>query len=151
MARKKANNDDVIIELKKEIERRKKEIENTESNFPNKTNMTFSFSERLSDSVNINTINSVEALIKMHSTLKSMKDTYEESAKILSVENVPKFTWMGFEFDKWECDIKNKISRIQINEKKSKLNQLETKLNQLMSVELKTKLSLDEITSELSR
>lgn len=148
-ARKKESNDNLILKLKEEIKSRRKEIAETECNLPNRTNMTFSFSEKISDSVNLNAISSVEALIKMHSTLKSMKDSYEESAKILNVESIPKFTWMGYEFCHWEHDIKNKISKIQLTEKKNKLNQLEEKLNQLMSTELKTQLTLEEISGQL--
>lgn len=147
MARKK-NSDEVVVQLQKEIERRKSELGSVEKN-SHKTNMTFSFSEKAADSINVNTITSVESLVKIYSSLKMMKEQYDNAVADLGVEDAPGFKWMGFSFEDWAFDLKNRITKLQLEKKKAKLAALEARVNSLMSTELKTRLELDKIMDEL--
>jgi uncharacterized membrane protein YjdF len=113
--------------------------------------MTFSYSEVLNSSINLNTVSKVDELIKIASFLISKKEAYESAAKLMQVENVPEFKWMGFVVEDWIHDIKNKIDRIQLSVKETRLNTLEQRLELVISPELKRQRELESIAAELNQ
>lgn len=150
MARK-ANSDDVTLKLIQQVDEQRRVIKNLKKSNSNRTNMTFSYNEVLSGSVNLNTVSKVDELIKIASFLTSKKEAYDSTAKLMQVENIPEFKWMGFVVEDWIHDIKNKIDRIQLSIKEARLNSLEQRLESVISPELKRQRELDSIAAELNQ
>lgn len=115
-----------------------------------KTNCAFVWTEGSSSSANIQVVTVIKDIICMAGFLIEKKRSFEEAAKILSVENPPIFTWNGFTFEDWIADLKLRITKIQINTKRKKLETLEDRLNSIISPELRNEIELEKITEELS-
>jgi cysteinyl-tRNA synthetase len=151
MAKRATNSDDVTLKLIQQVDEQRQIVKNLKKSISNRTNMTFSYSEVLNGSINLNTVSKVDELIKIASFLISKKETYESAAKLMQVENVPEFKWMGFVVEDWVHDIKNKIDRIQLSVKEARLNALEQRLEGVISPELKRQRELESIAAELNQ
>jgi hypothetical protein len=68
----------------------------------------------------------------------------------VGVENPPAFAWGNSSVADWLDDIRTRIGKIQIGEKRKKLEALEERLNKVISPELRAKMELDAIAAELS-
>jgi hypothetical protein len=151
MAKRATNSDDVTLKLIQQVDEQRQIVKNLKKSISNRTNMTFSYNEVLNGSINLNTVSKVDELIKIASFLISKKETYESAAKLMQVENVPEFKWMGFVIEDWIHDIKNKIDRIQLSVKEARLNALEQRLELVISPELKRQRELESIAAELNQ
>jgi len=148
MAKKTNDSDNKILELIKEINRQKKEIASAEK--PQYiTNCNFSYSENGSNVTNIHVESNVGNLIKIVAFLSSQGKCYDEAATTLGVESPPAFTWAGFTVKDWTSDIKMRLMKVQIASKRKKLETLEARLNGIISPELRAKMELEAIESEL--
>lgn len=140
--------DEKTLSLIKEVNKRKAEIASLER--PNwKTNCSFSYIEdKIVYPINIHVESSVMKLVSMAGFLVERKNAYKEAEKFLGLE-APEFSWMGFSVEDWISDIKTRIDKIQIADKRKKLDTLESRLNQIVSPELRAKLELEAIEAEL--
>lgn len=143
----KATNDKVL-ELIKDVKRRKEELGRIERPAW-RTNCSFSYIEGSASTFNIQVLNSVSDLVKIHAFLIEKKKAYDESAKVLEVNSLPKFQWNGFSFEDWTEDIRMRINKIQIGSKRKKLEEIETRLNAIVSPELRAQMELEAISEEL--
>jgi hypothetical protein len=141
--------DEKTLSLIKEVNKRKAEIASLER--PNwKTNCSFSYIEdKIVYPINIHVESSVMKLVSIAGFLMERENSYKEAAeKFLGLE-APEFLWMGFSVEDWISDIKTRIDKIQIADKRKKLDTLESRLNQIVSPELRAKLELEAIEAEL--
>lgn len=143
-----ANTDKKTLDLIALINKKKSEIDKAEK--PNwKTNCSFSYKEGTpTDLVNIHVESNVMKLVSMASYLIDMEDKYKKAATFLEVE-APAFKWNGYPVSDWLEDIKARINKVQITNKKSSLNVLEQRLNQIVSPELRAQIELEEIARQL--
>lgn len=128
------NNDERILNLKKEIEAKKKALAKVKR-FAPETNCNLEL-----DGVryNLNTLNK--------DTLKLLflkLSIYHEHTKGIDMFNDMKIS--NYKLDEWLHDIKSKLENIQLSEEKGKLNIMEIKLADLLSDDKKVELELDEI------
>ncbi len=141
--------DTQTLNLIKEVNKRKAEISKLEK--PNyKTNLSFSYDERKpNDSINVHVEMSIKNLIDMAAFVKAKAVAYYDVASMVMEGTPPPFTWMNFTHEDWLDDIKTRINKLHITQKKKQLETLEARLNSIISPELRAQIVLDEITSEL--
>ena len=60
-----------------------------------------------------------------------------------------KIYYLGFQVNEWFTDIKTRLDKIQISEKKKNLSKLESRLNLLISKEMRDNIELEKIKKEL--
>ena len=134
-----SKNDDRIIELKNQIEIKKKELADKRIKFTPETNCVLEL-----EGTNYNLNVCAEEIL----TLLMIKlNTYIMSANDLGV-SVP--TMSGYPIDLWISDLKNPLVVTTIQREEANLKQMEAKLDKLLSDDKKKELELDEIASLLS-
>lgn len=135
---KQSKNDEVILELKKKIVEKKKELKLSER-FAPVTNCSIEVDGARH---NINVLSAEQLtllLLKLTSYKMAMKETGLET-----------FNISGFSLHDWIADIKSKIAMLNRKEEELKLRQMEQKLHNLLSVETKVELEIQQIMQELS-
>ena len=144
------NTDSIVQELFEEVKNRKAELAQLDR--PNwRTNMSFSYENDITKNpINLQVKYDARELIMMLAHVKVHHDAYNE-LKDKFESAIPEFKWCGFTLQDWESDITTKINKIQIAEKRKKLESLEGRLDQLISPEMKRKLELEAIKKELDQ
>lgn len=144
----KAKTDKKTLELIVEVNRQRAEISKIEK--PNwKTSCSFSYVEGNNSTINLHVESNVRNLIKIVAFLQNREKSYNQASKDLGVENAPEFTWNGFSVADWIEDVKMRINKIQIADKKKKFETLEARLNAIISPELRAEIELEKIANEL--
>lgn len=139
--------DNNIIKLRKIVKSRQEEIENL-SNFTWKTSCSFGFSRDINSRVNIQTINDATILIELFGQLITKKTEWDQSCKVLESGSV-KFIWLGYDFESWKADFKNRLGQLDINKKKKGLKDLQGRLDSLMSLDQKRAEELENIAKQI--
>jgi len=146
-----ASTDQKILDLIKKVTSERKEIAKILGKPSYSTNGSFSYSEgRSNDSINIRVEKDVRTLISIGSFVRSREGVYAETAAILGVVDPPAFTWGGFTVEEWLNDLKVAISKSQVAARQKKLAELEARLNSIVSPELRARLEIEAIESELN-
>jgi len=147
MAKKTTTTDAKTLELIQLVKRQKEEIAQAER--PNWiTNCSFSYGENGSAPISLHVEANVRSLVLIVAFLLDKERTYGEAATRLGVD-APAFQWGGFAVGDWIEDVKMRINKIQIAQKRKKLEALEERLNRIVSPELRAKMELEIIESEL--
>ena len=135
---KQMKNDEMILELKRKIVEKKKELKSSERFVP-LTNCSIEL-----DGVRSN----IQVLSKEQLTLLLLKlATYKLAMKELLLES---FNISGFEVNDWIVDIKAKLAILNRKEEEQKLRQMEEKLHNLLSNDTKVELELQQIMQDLN-
>lgn len=150
MATKKQTKDELVLDLLKEVQKQKLEIEKAEK--PTwETNCAFRFNVDTAHSIiNIQIITDVRKLKEILAFLIEREKASKEAAKRLGLEDEA-FTWLGFTVAEWEADLVTRVNIIQITAKRKKLAETEQKLNSLVSPEKKAELELQAIAEFLKK
>lgn len=134
-----SKNDDRILELKKQIDAKKKSISEKKVRFIHETNcvlnmdgMTINLNVCLDDALLL-------LLIRLNSYLMSAKDL-----------NMADFEISGYSVTAWIKDIKSKLEVSSLKKEESDLKKMESKLDKLLSDDKKTELEIDEIAALLN-
>lgn len=145
---KKADTDQTTLTLINEVKTRKAEIARSER--PTyKTTCAFSYDEgKAGSAVNLQVEANVGKLIQIAAFLIQREQAYADAAQRLAVESPPAFEWGGYPVSDWFNDIRTRIGKIQIGEKRKKLEALEARLNAIISPELRAKMELEAIAAE---
>ena len=133
-----SKNDDRILELKKQIEAKKKSISEKKIRFIPETNCVLNMDGM---TINLNVCSDdalLLLLIRLNSYLMSAKDL-----------NMTDFEISGYNITDWIKDIKNKLEVYALRKEETNLKKLEKKLDMLLSEDKKTELEIDEIASLL--
>ena len=133
-----SKNDDRILELKSQIELKKKELSKKKVKFSPETNCIL---ELDSEKYNLN-VCADEVLINLLIKL----NMYLMSANNLGI-TPPNFS--GYSIDLWMTDIKSKLVVSELRKEEVSLRAMESKLDKLLSDDKKTELEIDEIASLL--
>ena len=131
-------NDDRILELKKQVEDKKKELTNKKTRFVPVTNCIL---EMDGMTLNLNVL-SENALILLWIRLNA----YRMSAADLGLD---KFEISGYDLNDWITDVKARLEVIATKREENNLKAMETKLDKLLSEDKKTELELDSIAELL--
>ena len=135
---KQMKNDETILELKRKIAEKKKELKSSERFVP-LTNCSIEL-----DGVRSN----IQVLSREQLTLLLLKlATYKLAMKEMLLES---FNISGFEVNDWIVDIKAKLAILNRKEEEQKLRQMEQKLHNLLSNDTKVELELQQIMQDLS-
>lgn len=133
-----SKNDDRILELKKQVEDKKKELASKKTWFVPITNCIL---EMDGMTLNLNVL-SESALILLWIRL----NTYRMSAADLGLH---KFEISGYDLEDWITDVKARLEVIATKREENNLKAMETKLDKLLSEDKKTELELDSIAELL--
>ena len=133
-----SKNDDRILELKSQIESKKKELTEKKVRFSPETNCIL---ELDGEKYNLN-VCADEVLINLLIKL----NMYLMSANNLGI-TPPNFS--GYSVDLWMIDIKSKLAVSELRKEEVALRAMESKLDKLLSDDKKTELEIDEIASLL--
>ena len=133
-----SKNDDRILELKSQIESKKKELYEKKVRFSPETNCIL---ELDGEKHNLN-VCADEVLINLLIKL----NMYLMSANNLGI-TPPNFS--GYSIDLWMIDIKSKLAVSELRKEEVALRAMESKLDKLLSDDKKTELEIDEIASLL--
>lgn len=133
-----SKNDDRILELKKQVEDKKKELASKKTRFVPITNCIL---EMDGMTLNLNVL-SERALILLWIRL----NTYRMSATDLGLR---KFEISGYDLEDWITDVKVRLEVIATKREENDLKAMETKLDKLLSEDKKTELELDSIAELL--
>jgi len=114
------------------------------------TNCVFSYIENdTNKSISLHVASDLKELINIVAFLMAKSVDYNDAITMLNIEHAPKFTWCGFTVDDWVTDVKTRINKIQLSTKRKKLESLESRLSAIITPELRAKMELDAITSEM--
>lgn len=127
-------NDDRILELKKQVENKKKEIAKKNVKFVPETNLVIEIN---GIKTNINVLNEKDL-----ESLLVILNMYRMSAIDLEMKD---FEISGYKVDQWINDVKAKINMKTLKNEEAELKRLEEKLDKLLSEDKKTELELDSI------
>ncbi len=140
----KSNQDTMTLQLIKEVKKQKEEISNAER--PNwLTNCALSV---LGRNINLHVETSIPTLIEAAALLIHKEEIYNVAAFRLGAD-VPPYLYDGYSVSDWLSDIKSRIDKISIQNKRRKLEVLENRLSSIVSPELRAKLELEAISKEL--
>lgn len=113
-----------------------------------KTNCSFRFHEG-DKPHNLHVVKDIQLLVEIASFLWAKNRDYTEAAKALGVEDAPSWDYEGFPLTDWLDDVKLRITKVQIETKRRKLEALEERLNKIVSPELRAQMELEAIEAEL--
>ena len=133
-----SKNDDRILELKKQIDEKKKLLADKNTRFVPETNCVLTMNK---NSTNINVCSDEELKLLLISL-----NAYLMSAKDLGMND---FEISGYSVTSWIKDIKNKLEISGLKKQQSDLKTMEQKLDKLLSDDKKTELVLDDIAALL--
>lgn len=133
---KKANNDDVILKLKKEIEEKKKLVKSSER-FTPVTNCSLVLDD---ERFNLNVLGK-EQIVPLMVKLNA----YAKSAEELGLSD--ELEYSGFKVADWLTDLKARWGFINRAQEESRLKALEAKLDKLLSSEKQVELALADIAN----
>lgn len=131
-------NDKVILDLKKEIESKKKLLSKT-TKFNPVTNCSLTLNNV---NYNLHTLQKDQLLL----LLASVSSLQRELKTILPEE---KLIISGFSSDSWIVDITSKFNNLNISLEKERLKTLEGKLHNLLSSDTKVSLEIEDLKSQI--
>lgn len=138
-----SNTDDQIKQLYYTVKTKKAEVEAATAKPQWVTNCAFRYDlEQLEKVYNIQV---VDEAIASHIAgfLIIQSKIHEEGSKALGT-NKP-FRWGGFTLEDWLTDLKTRVSRLLLADKKKELAELEKRLAKILPPELERQLELEEI------
>lgn len=134
-----SKNDDRILELKKQVENKKKEIAKKNVKFVPETNLIIEINGQ---KTNINVLSEKDL-----KSLLVILNMYRMSSADLEMND---FEISGYKVDKWMNDVRAKINMKTLKREETELKELESKLDKLLSDDKKTELELDSIAALLN-
>lgn len=138
------NVDKKTLELIKQVNKQKSEIAKLDR--PNwLTNCSVEINSK---HTNIHVEASIPKLVEIAGFLLVQEESFQKASDFLELEP-SKYLWNGYAVSEWLTDIKSRIAKIRIGEKRKKLELLESRLNAIISPELRAQLELEAITNEL--
>lgn len=85
------------------------------------------------DPINIFRLKDMGQIINIHQYIRTKHEAYNKSAELLQLAEYPVFEWMGYTFDAWDHDLRQRIAIITHHDKKSKLEEAKQALQGMMS------------------
>jgi len=135
-----------VQKLFERLQTKKREVELLEKTGNYKTNLSFPLDLLRVTRINIHTAN-VSDITHALAFLISSATAWEEACKVLEVKM--DFIWGGYSLAEWKYDMHQRVSRINITDKKKELLDLEKKLNNVVSPEQRRLLEIEAITKAL--
>ena len=133
-----SKNDDRILELRKQIEKKKDDIASRKVKFSPETNCVLDFDgERYN--LNVVSDDTLTLLIIRLNMYNMSADNLKMQYPIIS----------GYSTDLWIQDIKSKLAVSGMKKEENDLKKMEAKLTKLLSDDKKTELEIDEIAELL--
>lgn len=141
--------EEIIQGLYNVIESKKAEIAKAEK--PKwETNCSFRYNKEQSTAINLQVCSNIDDLVEILSFLLEKQEFHYAASKELGV--LSKFRWLGFTVAEWSSDIKTRVSKLQIVNKKKELEELEGRLNKLeITKEMREEMELAAIKKLLEK
>lgn len=112
-----------------------------------KTNGEFRWNPNYNNgnSIMLHYVKDISLLINIHQYIRTKDEEYKKSAEILGVKEYPVFTWLGFSFEAWDHDIKQRIAIVTTHKEKKRLLDAKRKLENFLSEEDRLNMVLSEL------
>lgn len=137
-------NDNRILELKKQIEKKKEEMGGS-SKFNPATNCILVLDDKTH---NLNTLNKESAILLL-AKLSSLVTGLATLDKAYVLNYCDDFSIGGYHINDWIEDVQSKLGTIKFKEEQTKLKQMEDALSKLLSEEKSIELKINEIENLL--
>lgn len=137
------NNDVKIKELLKKVESQRAGL----GAKPKTTLVTNGLLVVNANSYNINTLNKTQ-IVSLFATMLLENEMQKKACKELGIGELP-FAHQMYTIDQWKEDLINRIATLDWNERKSKLDKTEAQLKALVSEEVRTADTLEDIAKML--
>lgn len=138
--------DKLVQELIKKVQAKKDEISKAER--PNyETNLSFRYNKDSSANTNINVCSDIDELVGIAAFLIDRESSFEKANELLGTKS--KFSWLGYSREQWTHDLRLRINKIQILEKKKELADMEKMLDGMISKDLRDQMAIEEIMKKL--
>jgi hypothetical protein len=138
--------DQITLDLIKEVKTRKAEIAKAERHTW-LTNGSFNFIPG-GGTINLH-VADTGTLMQIATYLYAMSSSYDAVVRDFGVEKAPAPKWGGYTISDWLTDVQARVTKIQIQSKKDKLEVLEARLNSILTPEMRAHLELQAIQEEL--
>ena len=118
--------DELVKELFTKVQARKDAIGKAEK--PNwETDCSFGYSPSSAhDRTNIATVTDTRKLVDIYSFLLGKQEHFDKANSALGLNG--KFTWQNFSIDEWKNDLQVRVDQLNLQSKKSELNELEREM-----------------------
>jgi len=138
--------DKLVQDLIKKAQAKKEDISKAEK--PQyETNLSFRYIKDSSASINIQVCSDVDELVGIAAFLLEREASFEKANELLGTKS--KFSWLSYTREQWTHDLRLRINKIQIAEKKKELAEIEKILDGMISKELRDEMALKEIMEKL--
>lgn len=149
-----SNNDEKIKELMKVVESKRNSI-GKKPKTTWKTNGIFIYDTNRLNAVlgrrlNLNNVYNKNDLVEALAYLLNRSLVISEASKILGMDNST-FTHSNYQLEDWVSDFKLRISQIDWENEKRKLDNLEKQLESLISEDVRTEMVLEKIESIIDK
>lgn len=101
------------------------------------------------ETTNLNIVKDVKEFVRILAELMVLRDSHQEAVSDLGLEL--KFEYQGFTYEQWFEDIQNHITRLTLKTREQKLSSMEKTLETLVSPEMRRKLELERLESEMNQ
>jgi len=138
------SNDKLALDLLKTIQAQKAEISSIQ-----RANWQTSCSYKINGhTVNLQVVTDVSKLVRVAADVIFAKEFHHKSCRELGLD-ITDTIIDGYSADQWLEDCKTRLARLQLSQKKARLQQMEDKVNTLISPEKRAALELQAIAKEL--
>lgn len=131
-------NDKVILNLKKQIEEKKKSLGKAEK-----------FSPITNCGLNVNGVKTNIHTMSKENLLSNIAFLKSAETGLKQVLPEEKLIIDGFEVNDWITDLKSKFNNLNISLEKERLKQLELKLHNLLSIDTKVELEVSDLAKQI--
>lgn len=139
-----SNVDDQIRQLYFTVKQKKAEVEAATAKPQWLTNCVFRFElDQNSKAYNIQVADE-NTIVQIAGFLMNQRELHQKGLAALALEEAP-FTWGGYSLEDWLTDLKTRVSRLRLSDKKQELATLEKRLKKILPPELERQLELEEI------
>lgn len=140
--------EEILEKLINQIEEKSKEIKEIE-NVNWKTTCSF-VPISGGAAVNLHVESDIDKLALLAGQLLVAQQSFEEGRKALGLDKVS-FKWNGFPVESWLNDIKIRVGRLTIKEKKLQLSKMKERLEKILTPDLVRKFEIQKIMDELEK
>ncbi len=149
MATKEKTADELVLEMLKTVERKKKEILSLKKRPTWKTNCSLGHDPESShDRSNIQTVKDPRRLVQLYAMLMQIEERYAMAAQELGLPE--DLTYMAYPIVDWKDDLKTRATQLSVEVKQKEMDDLDRRVNKLVSPDQRREMELTAIQEILA-
>jgi hypothetical protein len=136
-----AEQDQIVMDLLKSVDIKRKQIQKAKTRPNWKTNCTFGKDPSIPERINIQTVKDTRKLLEIFAFLQNQEKSLEQAANYLGVDF--EGTWQNYSFQDWKDDIQARVDQILLEKKEKELEELNIRVNNLVTPEQRRTMELE--------